>query len=117
MLAFPSCTDIRAPDNPEIYIFVDLRHEPARCSASTGPDVARHPPFLGWAPTRRRDPGNAVRVSAWLGLAARGDGRRGRGPAGVIGFFWVRTSRIPFLLLTLAFSQLVFSVALEMAST
>ena len=33
----------------------------------------------------------------------------------VIGFFCVRTAGIPFLMLTLAFSQLVFSVALQMA--
>jgi branched-chain amino acid transport system permease protein len=50
-------------------------------------------------------------LNAWLGLiagvliAAAG--------AGLIGFFCVRTGGIPFLMLTLAFSQLVFSVALK----
>lgn len=50
-------------------------------------------------------------VNAWLGLAA-GVLLAGCGAA-LIGFFCVRTSGIPFLMLTLAFSQLVFSVALK----
>ena len=33
--------------------------------------------------------------------------------ATLIGFFCVRTSGIPFLMLTLAFSQLIFSIALK----
>ena len=50
-------------------------------------------------------------LNAWLGvvlgviLAAAG--------AAAIGFFCVRTRGVPFLMLTLAFSQLVFSVALK----
>ena len=50
-------------------------------------------------------------INAWFGvvagvlLAAAG--------AAVIGFFCVRTAGIPFLMLTLAFSQLIFSVALK----
>jgi branched-chain amino acid transport system permease protein len=50
-------------------------------------------------------------LNAWLGLAA-GVLLAGCGAA-LIGFFCVRTSGIPFLMLTLAFSQLVFSVALK----
>src|SRR5205823_4047341 len=50
-------------------------------------------------------------VSAWLGLAA--GVVAAAGGAALIGFFCVRTSGIPFLMLTLAFSQLVFSVALK----
>ena len=45
------------------------------------------------------------RLAAGIVVAAAG--------AAVIGFFCVRTSGIPFLMLTLAFSQLVFSVALK----
>jgi branched-chain amino acid transport system permease protein len=50
-------------------------------------------------------------VNAWIGvgagvfLAALG--------ATLIGFFCVRTSGVPFLMLTLAFSQLIFSIALK----
>ena len=49
--------------------------------------------------------------NAWLGVAA-GVTIAAAGAA-VIGFFCVRTSGIPFLMLTLAFSQLVFSAALK----
>jgi branched-chain amino acid transport system permease protein len=50
-------------------------------------------------------------LSAWLGLLA-GIGLAAAGAA-LIGFFCVRTGGIPFLMLTLAFSQLLFSVALK----
>jgi branched-chain amino acid transport system permease protein len=50
-------------------------------------------------------------LNAWLGLAS-GVVIAGAGAA-LIGFFCVRTGGIPFLMLTLAFSQLVFSVALK----
>jgi branched-chain amino acid transport system permease protein len=50
-------------------------------------------------------------LNAWLGLVA-GVLVAAAG-AGLIGFFCVRTGGIPFLMLTLAFSQLVFSVALK----
>src|ERR1700733_5821692 len=50
-------------------------------------------------------------LNAWLGVAA-GVVIAGAGAA-MIGFFCVRTGGIPFLMLTLAFSQLVFSVALK----
>jgi len=50
-------------------------------------------------------------ASAWLGLAA--GIVLAAGGAALIGFFCVRASGIPFLMLTLAFSQLVFSVALK----
>ncbi len=50
-------------------------------------------------------------LNAWLGLAA-GVAIAGAGAA-LIGFFCVRTGGIPFLMLTLAFSQLLFSVALK----
>jgi branched-chain amino acid transport system permease protein len=55
--------------------------------------------------------GTLFGVNAWLGLAA-GVAIAAAGAA-LIGFFCVRTSGIPFLMLTLAFSQLVFSVALK----
>jgi len=50
-------------------------------------------------------------LNAWLGVAA-GVVIAGAGAA-LIGFFCVRTGGVPFLMLTLAFSQLVFSVALK----
>jgi branched-chain amino acid transport system permease protein len=55
--------------------------------------------------------GNMFGLNAWLGLAA-GMLLAGGGAA-LIGFFCVRIAGIPFLMLTLAFSQLVFSVALK----
>jgi branched-chain amino acid transport system permease protein len=55
--------------------------------------------------------GTLFGVNAWLSLAA-GVAVAAAGAA-VIGFFCVRTTGIPFLMLTLAFSQLVFSVALK----
>lgn len=50
-------------------------------------------------------------LNAWLGVAA-GVAIAACGAA-LIGFFCVRTGGVPFLMLTLAFSQLVFSVALK----
>ncbi len=50
-------------------------------------------------------------LDPWLGLAA-GVALAGCGAA-LIGFFCVRTGGIPFLMLTLAFAQLVYSVALK----
>jgi branched-chain amino acid transport system permease protein len=50
-------------------------------------------------------------INAWVGLAT-GVAIAGCGAA-LIGFFCVRTGGIPFLMLTLALSQLVFAVALK----
>ena len=50
-------------------------------------------------------------ISAWIGLLAAVV--LAGGGAAFIGFFCVRTGGVPFLMLTLAFSQLVFSVALK----
>jgi branched-chain amino acid transport system permease protein len=55
--------------------------------------------------------GTQFGLNAWLGVAA-GVALAGCGAA-LIGFFCVRTSGIPFLMLTLALSQLVYSVALK----
>ena len=55
--------------------------------------------------------GAQLGLNTWLGLLA-GVAVAGAGAA-LIGFFCVRTGGIPFLMLTLAFSQLVFSVALK----
>ena len=56
-----------------------------------------------WARSSASTPGSAVVA----GVVIAGGG------AALIGFFCVRTGGIPFLMLTLAFSQLVFSVALK----
>jgi branched-chain amino acid transport system permease protein len=55
--------------------------------------------------------GTQFELNAWLGLVA-GVLIAAAGAA-LIGFFCVRTGGIPFLMLTLAFAQLVFSVALK----
>ena len=57
--------------------------------------------------------GTQFGLNAWLGLGA--GVVLAAGGAALIGFFCVRTGGTSFLMLTLAFSQLVFSVALEMA--
>jgi len=55
--------------------------------------------------------GTLFGMNAWIGLAA-GVIIAGCGAA-LIGLFCVRTGGIPFLMLTLAFSQLLFSIALK----
>ena len=90
----------------------DLRHEPRPAARLHRPDVAR--------PRRvfrtRRLCGRRARRACSASTPGSGSSPaslwRGCGAA-LIGFFCVRTGGIPFLMLTLAFSQLVFSVALK----
>jgi branched-chain amino acid transport system permease protein len=55
--------------------------------------------------------GNMFGINAWIGVAA--GMALAAGAAGLIGWFCVRTGGVTFLMLTLAFSQLVFSIALK----
>jgi len=55
--------------------------------------------------------GNMFGINAWLGVVA--GSALAASAAGLIGWFCVRTGGVTFLMLTLAFSQLVFSIALK----
>ena len=60
---------------------------------------------------RSRCSGTMFGINAWIGLTA--GIALAAVAAGLIGWFCVRTGGVTFLMLTLAFSQLVFSVALK----
>src|SRR6476646_728832 len=88
----------------EIYIFAIFAMSLDLLLGFTGLMSLGHAAFFGLGAYAVAILGTLFGVNAWLGLAAG---------AALIGFFCVRTSGIPFLMLTLAFSQLVFSVALK----
>ena len=89
----------------------DFRHEPRSPARLHRSDVARTCRILRLGAYAVAVLGAQFGVNAWIGVAA-GVLSPARGAA-LIGFFCVRTGGIPFLMLTLALSQLVFSVALK----
>src|SRR6478672_3931343 len=95
----------------EIYIFAIFAMSLDLLLGFTGLMSLGHAAFFGLGAYAVAILGTLFGVNAWLSLAA-GVAVAAAGAA-VIGFFCVRTSGIPFLMLTLAFSQLVFSVALK----
>ncbi len=95
----------------EIYIFAIFAMSLDLLLGFTGLMSLGHAAFFGLGAYAVAILGTLFGVNAWLALAA-GIVVAAAGAA-VIGFFCVRTSGIPFLMLTLAFSQLVFSVALK----
>jgi len=95
----------------EIYIFAIFAMSLDLLLGFTGLMSLGHAAFFGLGAYSVAVLGAQFGVNAWLGLAA-GVAIAGSGAA-LIGFFCVRTGGIPFLMLTLAFSQLVFSVALK----
>jgi branched-chain amino acid transport system permease protein len=104
------------PDYPralvaEIYIFAIFAMSLDLILGFTGLMSLGHAAFFGLGAYAVAVLGAQFGLNAWIGLAA-GVGLAGAGAA-LIGFFCVRTGGIPFLMLTLAFSQLVFSVALK----
>ena len=112
MLAFP----LLVADYPrtivaEIYIFAVLAMSLDLLLGYTGLMSLGHAAFFGLGAYAVVVLGALFGVDAWIGLAA-GIVLAAAGAA-VIGFFCIRTTGIPFLMLTLAFSQLVFSVALK----
>ena len=112
MLAFP----FLVPNYPralvtEIYIFAIFAMSLDLLLGFTGLMSLGHAAFFGLGAYAVAILGNLLGLSAWLGVAA-GVLTAGLG-ALAIGFFCVRMSGIPFLMLTLAFSQLVFAVALK----
>jgi branched-chain amino acid transport system permease protein len=95
----------------EIFIFAIFAMSLDLLLGFTGLMSLGHAAFFGLGAYAVAVLGTQFGVNAWLGVAA-GIVVAGCGAA-LIGFFCVRTGGIPFLMLTLAFSQLVFSVALK----
>jgi branched-chain amino acid transport system permease protein len=95
----------------EIYIFAIFAMSLDLILGFTGLMSLGHAAFFGCGAYAVAILGAFFGVNAWLGVAA---GVLIAGLAAlVIGFFCVRTSGIPFLMLTLAFAQLVFSIAFK----
>lgn len=95
----------------EIFIFAIFAMSLDLLLGFTGLMSLGHAAFFGLGAYAVAVLGTQFGLNAWLGVAA-GIAVAGCGAA-LIGFFCVRTGGIPFLMLTLAFSQLVFSVALK----
>jgi branched-chain amino acid transport system permease protein len=95
----------------EIFIFAILAMSLDLLLGFTGLMSLGHAAFFGLGAYSVAVLAAQFGINAWLGLAA-GVAIAGCGAA-VIGFFCVRTGGIPFLMLTLALSQLVFAVALK----
>jgi len=95
----------------EIFIFAIFAMSLDLLLGFTGLMSLGHAAFFGLGAYAVAVLGTQFGINAWLGVAA-GIAVAGCGAA-LIGFFCVRTGGIPFLMLTLAFSQLVFSVALK----
>jgi branched-chain amino acid transport system permease protein len=95
----------------EIYIFAIFAMSLDLLLGFTGLMSLGHAAFFGLGAYAVAILGTLLGIDAWLGLltgiviAAAG--------AALIGFFCVRTGGIPFLMLTLAFAQLAYSVALK----
>jgi branched-chain amino acid transport system permease protein len=95
----------------EIFIFAIFAMSLDLLLGFTGLMSLGHAAFFGLGAYAVAILGVQFGINAWLGVAA-GVVIAAAGAAS-IGFFCVRTGGIPFLMLTLAFSQLVFSVALK----
>ena len=112
MLIFP----FLVPNYPralltEIYIFAIFAMSLDLLLGFTGLMSLGHAAFFGCGAYAVAILSALFGLNAWLGVVA---GVLFAGSAAlVIGFFCIRTSGIPFLMLTLAFAQLVFSVAFK----
>ncbi len=95
----------------EIFIFAIFAMSLDLILGFTGLMSLGHAAFFGLGAYAVAVLGAQFGLNAWLGVAA--GVLLAAGGAGLIGFFCVRTGGIPFLMLTLAFSQLVFSIALK----
>jgi branched-chain amino acid transport system permease protein len=112
MLLFPFLvTDYPRALIAEIYIFAIFAMSLDLLLGFTGLMSLGHAAFFGLGAYAVAILGTLFGVNAWLGLVA--GVAAAAGGAALIGLFCVRTSGIPFLMLTLAFSQLVYSVALK----
>jgi branched-chain amino acid transport system permease protein len=95
----------------EIFIFAIFAMSLDLILGFTGLMSLGHAAFFGLGAYSVAVLGAQFGINAWVGLAT-GVAIAGCGAA-LIGFFCVRTGGIPFLMLTLALSQLVFAVALK----
>jgi branched-chain amino acid transport system permease protein len=95
----------------EIFIFAIFAMSLDLLLGFTGLMSLGHAAFFGLGAYAVGVLGTQFGLNAWLGLIA-GVGIAAAAAA-LIGFFCVRTGGIPFLMLTLAFSQLLFTVALK----
>jgi branched-chain amino acid transport system permease protein len=95
----------------EIFIFAIFAMSLDLILGFTGLMSLGHAAFFGLGAYAVVVLGAQFGINAWVGVAA--GILLAAGGAALIGFFCVRTSGIPFLMLTLAFSQLVFSIALK----
>src|SRR6202163_3136680 len=112
MLVYPFLvTDYPRALIAEIYIFAIFAMSLDLLLGFTGLMSLGHAAFFGLGAYAVAILGTLFGVNAWFGLVA--GVVIAAGGAALVGFFCVRTGGIPFLMLTLAFSQLVFSVALK----
>ena len=95
----------------EIYIFAIFAMSLDLILGFTGLMSLGHAAFFGLGAYGVAILGAHYGVNAWIGVGA-GVFLATAGAA-LIGFFCVRTTGIPFLMLTLAFSQLIYSIALK----
>src|SRR6516165_4672628 len=95
----------------EIFIFAIFAMSLDLILGFTGLMSLGHAAFFGLGAYAVAVLGVQFGINAWIGIAA--GVLLAAGGAALIGFFCVRTAGIPFLMLTLAFSQLIFSVALK----
>jgi branched-chain amino acid transport system permease protein len=95
----------------EIYIFAIFAMSLDLLLGYTGLMSLGHAAFFGLGAYAVTILAASLEVNAWIGVVA-GIAIAALG-AGIIGFFCVRTAGISFLMLTLAFAQLIFSVALK----
>ncbi|HEX3936273.1 MAG TPA: ABC transporter permease [Xanthobacteraceae bacterium] len=95
----------------EIFIFAIFAMSLDLILGFTGLMSLGHAAFFGLGAYAVAVLGTQFGLNAWLGLGA--GVLIAAGGAALIGFFCVRTGGTSFLMLTLAFSQLVFSVALK----
>jgi branched-chain amino acid transport system permease protein len=95
----------------EIYIFAIFAMSLDLLLGYTGLMSLGHAAFFGLGAYGVAILAAHLGINAWIGVAA--GVLIAAVASGVIGFFCVRTTGISFLMLTLAFSQLVFSAALK----
>jgi branched-chain amino acid transport system permease protein len=95
----------------EIFIFAIFAMSLDLLLGFTGLMSLGHAAFFGLGAYAVGVLGNMFGINAWIGVVAGSALASLAG--GLIGWFCVRTGGVTFLMLTLAFSQLVFSIALK----
>jgi len=95
----------------EIFIFAIFAMSLDLLLGFTGLMSLGHAAFFGLGAYAVAVMGTMFGINAWIGVAA--GIALAAVAAGLIGWFCVRTGGVTFLMLTLAFSQLVFTVALK----